>query len=62
MVRLVGRSSFLLSCRLGQYSRRCSVVSAGLSQWRQCGWWLVLWINYVKVLVCSCMLGSKLKD
>ena len=38
MVGLVGRSSFLLNCRLGQYSRRCSVVSAGLSQWRQCGW------------------------
>ena len=37
MVGLVGRSSFLLSCRLGQYSRRCSVDSAGLSQWRQCG-------------------------
>ena len=32
MVRLVGRSSFLFSCRLGQYSRRCSVVSAGLSE------------------------------
>ena len=29
MVGLVGRSSFLLNCRLGQYSRRCSVVSAG---------------------------------
>ena len=38
MVGLVGRSSFLLNCRLGQYSRRCSVVSAGLSQRRQCGW------------------------
>ena len=37
MVGLVG-SSFLLNRRLGQYSRRCSVVSAGLSQWRQCGW------------------------
>ena len=32
MVGLIGRSSFLLNCRLGQYSRRCSVVSAGLSQ------------------------------
>ena len=30
MVGLVGRSSFLLDCRLGQDSRRCSVVSAGL--------------------------------
>ena len=38
MVGLVRRSSFLLDCRLGQYSRRCSVVSAGLSQCRQCGW------------------------
>ena len=38
MVGLVGRSSFLLSCRLGQYSRRCSVVLAELSQWWQCGW------------------------
>ena len=38
MVGLVGRSSILLDCRLGQYSKRCSVVSAGLSQWRQCGW------------------------
>ena len=37
MVGLVGKNSFLLSCRLGQYSRRGSVVSAGLSQWRQCG-------------------------
>ena len=26
MVGLVGRSSFLLDCRLGQDSRRCSVV------------------------------------
>ena len=35
----VGREKFFsLSCRLGQYSRRCSVVSAGLSQLRQCGW------------------------
>ena len=24
--------------------------------------WLVLWINSVKVLVCSCMLHSKPKD
>ena len=38
MVGLVGRSSILLDCRLGQYSKRCCVVSAGLSQWRQCGW------------------------
>ena len=38
MVGLVGRSSFLLDCRLGQDSRRCFVVSAGLSQWQQCGW------------------------
>ena len=30
MVGLVGRSSFLLNSRLGQYSRRCSVVSSGL--------------------------------
>ena len=27
MVGLVGRSTFLLGCRLGQCSRRCSVVS-----------------------------------
>ena len=32
MVGLVGRSSCLLNCRLEQYSRRCSVGSAGLSQ------------------------------
>ena len=52
MVGLVGRSSFLLSCRLGQYSRRCSVAAM----------WLVLWVNSFKVLVCSCMLCSQLKD
>ena len=27
MVGLVGRSSFLLDCRLGQASKRCFVVS-----------------------------------
>ena len=51
MVGLVGRSSFLLSCRLGQYSRRCSVVSAGLSQWWQCSGLLYINIEYQKLRV-----------
>ena len=69
MVGLVGRSSFLLDCRLGQYSRRCSVVSAGLSQWRQCGWcsglillrcWFVLvcWVLNWKIRLWSCLSSS----
>ena len=59
MVGLVGRSSFLSSCRLGQYSRRCSGFSWVVTVATM---WLVLWINSVKVLVCSCMLPSKLRD